>query len=140
MSLMAGSRYTEMEGMIVDQAIDRVAAWLDGATPSDDLPTPDIWACVEIFGHRKHYGRIKEVERFGTKMLRVDVPVVASAPLLGDVERFETFLYGGSSIFSLTPMTEEAARGWAERERPRPYKPLDRLPPPDYHDEDERPF
>lgn len=30
------------------------------------------YAVVEIFGHRRHVGRILEVERFGIKMLRVD--------------------------------------------------------------------
>lgn len=120
----------------MDQASSRVAEWLDGTSPKDDSPPPEIWACVEIFGHRKHYGRIKEVERFGTKMLRVDVPGALAAPLFNEEERFETFLYGGNSIFSLTPMTEEAARKWAQSERPRPYKPMDRLPAPDYGEED----
>jgi hypothetical protein len=130
----------------MDSVIDRVAEWLDGATPSDGSPPPELWACVEIFGHRKHYGRIKEIERFGTKMLRVDVPKQTAAPLLGEVEQFETFLYGGGSIFSLTPMTEEAARAWAETERPRPYMPLSRLPAPDPYDDtgedddEDRPF
>lgn len=90
------------------------------------------WACVEIFGHRKHYGRIAEVDRFGTKMLRVDVPTQPPAPLIED-ESFETFFYGGGAIFSVTPMTEEAARAWAERERPKPYRALDRLPAPDFY-------
>jgi hypothetical protein len=115
-----------------DHAADRVAQWLDGSLPSDDLPPPDIWACVEIFGHRKHYGRVREVERFGTKMLRVDVPSLSAAPLLGEAERFETFLYGGAAIFSFTPMTEAAARKWAEQERPRPIRGLDRLPAPEH--------
>lgn len=124
-------------------AIDRVAEWLDGATQADGSPPPELWACVEIFGHRKHYGRVKEVERFGTKMLRVDAPLESAAPLLGEDEKFETFLYGGGAIFSLTPMTEEAARKWAEAERPKPYRPLERLPAPDYYgddDDDDRPF
>lgn len=126
---------------MADSIIDRVAEWLDGTAPADGMPPPDIWACVEIFGHRKHYGRIKEVERFGTKMLRVDVPTATAAPLLGEAETFETFMYGGSAIFSLTPMTEEAARKWAENERPKPYQPMGRLPAPDYDDDDdERPF
>ncbi len=106
-----------------------------------DPEESEFWGLVEIFGHRKHYGRIKEVERFGTKMLRVDVPTATAAPLLGEGETFETFLYGGNSIFSLTPMTEEAARKWAETERPKPYQPLGRLPAPNYDgDDDDRPF
>ena len=122
-----------------DQIVDRVARWLDGVEPAAGGPMPDIWACVEIFGHRKHYGRIREVERFGTKMLRVDVPTQTPAPLLAESESFETFMYGGGAIFSLTPMTEEAARKWAAAERPSAYRPLDRLPPPEDYD-DENPF
>ena len=125
---------------MVDHVAGRVAQWLDGTTPADGAPAPDIWACVEIFGHRKHYGRVKEIERFGCRMLRVDVPGAPAAPLLGEEQTFETFICGGSAIFSLTPMTEEAARKWAEAERPKPYRPLDRLPPPGLDDDDEEPF
>lgn len=123
----------------MNEVVDRVAQWLDGVQPADGAPAPDVWACVEIFGHRKHYGRIREVERFATKMLRVDVPTQTAAPLLGEAETFETFMYGGGAIFSLTPMTEEAARKWAAQERPQPYSLLGRLPPPEDYD-DERPF
>ena len=58
----------------------------------------DEYAVVEIFGHRRHVGRILEVDRFGAKMLRIDVP--------GDGKfenGFTTHYYGGSSVFSLTP-------------------------------------
>jgi hypothetical protein len=124
-----------------DPAAERVASWLDGSAPSDTKPADQTWACVEIFGHRKHYGRVTEVEKFGAKMLRVDVPTLAAAPLLGEAEQFETFVYGGGAIFSLTPMTEEAARKWAEHERPHAPSLLRRLPPPEfsglYDEEDE---
>ncbi len=123
-------------------AVERVADWLNEATPSDAGPAPAQWALVEIMGFRKHYGRISEVEKFGAKMLRVDVPVVAAAPLLGEPERFETFVYGGSAIFGITPMTEEACRKWHDDSR-RPYAPVARLPAPDSDfDEvdEERPF
>lgn len=56
------------------------------------------FAIVEVFGHRKHAGRIYEVERFGAKMLRVDVPKE------GDFAKgFTTLFYGGASIFSMAP-------------------------------------
>lgn len=118
----------------MEQAVDRVAQWLDGTTPQDSGAPTDIWACVEIFGHRKHYGRVREVEKFGAKLLRIDVPIAVSAPLLGEEERFETHLYGGSSIFSFTPMTEEAARKWAASERrySGDYPTMARLPAPRY--------
>ena len=98
-------------------------------TAGDGVPV--MWALVEIFGHRKHYGRVSEVEKFGTKMLRIDVPAPPNAqPTPDGAEVFETFFYGGGSIFSVTPMTEEAARKWAAHEARYSYRPLDRLPPP----------
>ncbi len=114
--------------------------------PENGTAPPDIsWACVEIFGHRKHYGRVTEVERFGTKMLRIDVPSMLAAPLLAESETFETFFYGGASIFSFTPMTEDAARKWADQSRPHPAALLDRMPPNQGHfyydeDDDDQPF
>lgn len=83
-----------------------------------DTPLPvEEWARVEIFGHRQHVGRIREVERFGTKMLRIDEPTA-------DPEVFTTLFYGGGSVFSIAPVTEEAAREWVARYRltkpPRP--------------------
>lgn len=53
------------------------------------------WAVVEIVGDRKHAGRIREEERFGAKMLRVDIPKNGD-PAQG----WQTAHYGGASIFS----------------------------------------
>ncbi|MER8387252.1 hypothetical protein NKH14_17345 [Mesorhizobium sp. M1380] len=71
------------------------------------------WMLVEIFGHRTHWGRGIEVERFGAKMLRIDVPEIewstpseekpAPEPL---VKGWVTHFYGGSAIFSNT-LTDE---------------------------------
>jgi hypothetical protein len=62
------------------------------------------WAAVEIFGHRCHAGRIREEERFGVKMLRIDVPVNGDPQKHG----WKTHWYGGASIFSLV-LTDEAS-------------------------------
>lgn len=102
----------------------RLMDGIASSTPAAEVEAPDTWACVEVFGHRRHYGRVTEVEKFGTKMMRVDVPGA-------EPESFETFFYGGGSIFSLTPMTEAAARAYAERDRPKPYTPRSALPPPE---------
>lgn len=64
------------------------------------------WAIVEVFGHRKHAGRVREEERFGTKMLRIDVPTVDAAT--GAALEWTTRWYGGPSLFSVTP-TDEAS-------------------------------
>lgn len=72
------------------------------------------WMMVEIFGHRQHWGRGKEVERFGTKMLRIDIPQIRwSQPTeerpesVAEVESWVSMFYGGASIFS-NALTDEA--------------------------------
>lgn len=80
------------------------------AIPLDQPPPAEQWALVEIFGHRSHMGRLVEVERFGAKLMRVDVPTA-------DPNVFETHYYGGSAIFSIRPMTEEAVRKSVARQR-----------------------
>jgi hypothetical protein len=86
------------------------------------------WAIVEVYGHRRHAGRIREEERFGAKMLRIDVPIEGD-PAKG----FETRWYGGGSIFSLS-LTDEASVMRVNR----PYAPAGRILAPidDEIDED----
>ncbi len=76
------------------------------------------WAIVEIFGHRTHAGRTREEERFGTKMLRVDVPVRGDASAHG----WTTHYYGGAAIFSFT-LTDEDSVIRANK----PYEPASRI-------------
>ncbi len=77
------------------------------------------YAVVEILGHRRHVGRISEVERFGARMLRVDVPTEDAADA-GDFELgFETTYYGVAAIFAITPTTIEAVFAANRPYRPR---------------------
>jgi hypothetical protein len=89
----------------------------EAATAKPDDQPADEFAIVEVFGHRKHAGRILEVERFGTKLLRIDIPKE------GDFEKgYSTHFYGGPSIFSMTPCdlaTVQRAN--------RPYQPASQL-------------
>ncbi|RAI45096.1 hypothetical protein CH341_05715 [Rhodoplanes roseus] len=78
------------------------------------LPPGFQWACVEVFGHRRHFGRCTEEERFGAKMLRVDVPKPASdGP---SAVAWTTHYYGGGALFSYTLPDEETVMS-----RNRPY-------------------
>lgn len=70
------------------------------------------WAIVEIFGHRRHVGRSREEERFGSKMLRIDVPTFEPD---GKTIIWASHFYGGSSIFSYTPTDEATVMKYAER-------------------------
>lgn len=65
----------------------------------------DGWefAIVEIMGHRRHAGRAREEERFGTKMVRIDIPIDGNAEANG----WKTHYYSGASLFSYT-LTDEA--------------------------------
>lgn len=86
------------------------------------------WAIVEIFGHRKHAGRTREEERFGAKMLRIDIPNEADPANKG----WTTHYYGGSSIFSFS-LTDEATVMRINK----PYAPASRLSyQPNRDDED----
>jgi hypothetical protein len=99
------------------------------------------WGILEIMGHRKAAGLVREVTRFGAQMAQVDIPEVPavdekwSAPE-GTPGRYQirdaqpaipahTQLYGGHSIFCFTPTSEAVAREAAARFRQAPPKVLD---------------
>lgn len=68
------------------------------------------WAIVELLGHRRLAGHVSEVAMFGSAFLRLDVP--SDPPV--------TQFYGGSTVYGITPTTEEIARRFATRNRPEP--------------------
>lgn len=75
------------------------------------------YAVVELMGHRTRVGRVMEVERFGAKMLRIDVPKE------GDFEKgFVSQFYSGTAIYCFTPCDLATV----ERHG-RPYAPASRL-------------
>lgn len=69
------------------------------------------WAILELMGHVRLAGIVTEEERFGIKMGRIDIP---------NQDGFTTQYFGGSSVYRLTPTTEEIARGVATRNQPTP--------------------
>jgi hypothetical protein len=83
--------------------------------------TYEGWALVEQMGFRQTIGKVREVETFGTKMLRLDVPFFEDgAPEPGFVTRF----CGGPSLYQVTPMDEELALAKAKHHSdPRPVRP-----------------
>lgn len=68
------------------------------------------WAIVELMGHRKLAGYVREVTIAGAAMLRLDIP---SEPPV-------TQYYGASSLYCMTPTTEALARAAAQVSRPTP--------------------
>lgn len=73
------------------------------------------WAIVELMGHRRVAGYVRETTVAGAPMLRVDVP----APTKEGKDR-QTQFYAPSSIYALTPTTEETARRVAALGAPKP--------------------
>ena len=78
--------------------------------------TADVWAIVELMGHVKLAGKITEEEKFGTKMGRLDIP---------DGDGFVTQLFGGSSVYRITIVTEAVARQVVKSHAPAPVSPWD---------------
>ena len=68
--------------------------------PIDDAP--EVWARVEIMGHRTHYGRLTEVHQYGTTLLQIEQPTRQDGV-------FEVHQYGGSAIFGIRRCTKEQA-------------------------------
>lgn len=93
------------------------------------------WAILELMGHRQRGGYVKDVEMFGGKMLRIDIPVNGDTTV--------TEFYGGSAVYALRPCTEEIVRKHVSQSYegdPRPVRALDYKPreeDTEFHDEEE---
>lgn len=64
------------------------------------------WAVVELMGHRQRPGQVTEVEMYGGKLLRVDIPIEGGSSV--------TEFYGVASIYAVRPVSEEIARRMAK--------------------------
>jgi hypothetical protein len=70
------------------------------------------WAVIELMGHRKLAGMVREVTIAGAGFLRLDVP--------GEGDKGTTQFYPPTSVYCLTPTTEEIARAVARNQQPAP--------------------
>ena len=68
----------------------------------------DEWCILEIMGHQRYAGRVTEHTIAGQAFLRIDIPAVR------DQVAFTKF-FSASSVYAITPTTEELARGVATR-------------------------
>lgn len=70
------------------------------------------WALLELMGHRRRAGFVEDVEAFGTRLLRIDIPVKLKdgVTIGGEDEVKTTEFYGGGSIYGLHPCDEVTAR------------------------------
>jgi hypothetical protein len=87
-------------------------------------PAYEGWALVEQMGFRKTIAKVREVEQFGTKMLRMDVPFFNDG--VADPAGFITAGFaGGPSLYQVTPLDDETALVMARRQSdPRPVNPV----------------
>lgn len=70
------------------------------------------WVILELMGHRRLGGYVREQEIAGQAFLRIDIPGE-------DGEFAATQYYGASAIYCMTPTTEEIAKMLAVNARPR---------------------
>lgn len=95
----------------------------------------EFWGILELMGHVRLAGRISEEEKFGGKLGRIDIPrpslkdcPACKGQLLTDGSEcpvegcggFTTQFFNASSIYRLTPTTEEVARHVAVNCQPSP--------------------
>lgn len=73
------------------------------------------WCVVEIMGHKRFAGYVSEQSIGGSSFVRVDVPEVPLSN--GTTLPGFTKLFGATSVYCLSPCTEETARAFAEKLR-----------------------
>jgi hypothetical protein len=91
------------------------------------------WAILELMGHRRLAGYVADVEMFGGRMARIDIPD-SSDP----AKSLATQFYNHASIYALTPCTEATAREVARGSQPAPVQRWE-LPPAPSQDATETP-
>lgn len=89
---------------------------------SDDIF--EGWAILELMGHRRLAGYVREQEIAGAGMLRLDIHGTET----GDAA-VATQFYSPAALYCLTPTTEDIARKLGERLRPAPVTRYEIEPP-----------
>jgi hypothetical protein len=85
------------------------------------------WALIEQMGFRSTIAKVREVEQFGTKMIRLEVPFWENGTALLSErapDGWTTRFAGGPSLYQVSPMDEELALHMARQQSdPRPVRP-----------------
>ena len=82
------------------------------------------WAILELMGHRRLAGLVKEQTIGSASFIRIDVFTA------GD-KAIATQFYNPSAVYCMTPTTEDLARRIAEKERPEPVTKWELPTPPE---------
>jgi hypothetical protein len=70
------------------------------------------WCILELLGHRKLGGMVREVTIAGAGMLRIDIP--------GEDGMVATMFYPPSSVYCISPVSEDIAHRYAQHNKPQP--------------------
>jgi hypothetical protein len=97
-----------------------------------ETPTFEGWCILELMGHRRLGGYIREVTIAGAGFLRIDVPGDDGAPVA-------TQLYPPSAVYCITPTTETIAAAVAKSNRPTPVQRWELPAPADVDECDDGP-
>ena len=80
--------------------------------------TFEQWAILELMGHRRMAGMVREQTIGGAAFIRIDVPATPAGPGF-------TQFYAPGAVYCITPTTEEIARAIAQRCYERPVQPYE---------------
>jgi hypothetical protein len=83
---------------------------------SETKETFEGWCIIELMGHRKLGGHVREQEIAGHGFIRLDVP---------DGDKNITQLYSPKSVYCISPVSEELARAYAAKCKPEPITPYE---------------
>lgn len=89
----------------------------------------DHWCIVELLGHRRLAGRVREVQLAGTGFLRLDMPESGAYGA-------QTQFVSPGAVYALHPTTEEIATAAAAGFRPQPVSRLELERATPGHDEE----
>lgn len=90
---------------------------------NEPTETVELFAVIEMLGHRVVAGRVQECKRFGVEGTLIDVPAADGSPA------WQTFV-AGSAIYAVTPCSQAQALAYIQHHYQRPPQYL-QLPAPD---------
>lgn len=73
----------------------------------------EVFAIVELMGHKVLAGKLTKAEEFGNPMLRIDVPATSTYPMF-------TKLVSPQAVYAITYVSQEVAQVTAEACRENP--------------------
>ena len=76
------------------------------------------WCILEIMGHNVFAGLLTEITIGGASFIRISIPETEGRPAFDKI-------FGASSVYCITPVTEEVAKARATSLRQEPISPWD---------------